>query len=162
MSLTSANFAHLTHLESGLAMLGAAAKCFFARGTNRSILRRRQSAEPLAHQDAEKAGLVVASGKVQAELLARIKTSGRISREVEDVFHTLRGSGNDTIPAENSTVLQGVKLTTELLDCAKVAKRQAQCVRWKARRVGTGRQMEAGGDSMRENGDQNLLLSLRE
>jgi type I restriction enzyme R subunit len=90
----SANFEFLGVHDAQLVRLGALAERYFKDDPNTCLIKLRQFAEVLAQVTAAKAGLLASAEEQQADLLRRLKFERIVPREVGDLFHQLRISGN--------------------------------------------------------------------
>ncbi|WP_321873610.1 type I restriction-modification system endonuclease [Burkholderia ubonensis] len=111
------NFAHLTRLQEDLALLGAGAERYFADDPNTSLLKLRQFGELMARQVAARAGIYTPGEDNQAALLSRLKGAGWLPREVADLFHWLRKTGNEAnhqFTGDHRAALQTLKIATQL------------------------------------------------
>lgn len=90
----SANFDFLEMHDAQLVRLGGLAERYFKDDPNTCLIKLRQFGEVLAQVTAAKAGLLAAPEEPQADLLRRLKFERIVPREVGDLFHQLRISGN--------------------------------------------------------------------
>lgn len=92
----SANFDHLKALSPELHRLGILAERFFAEDANTSLIKSRQFGEHMAKEVAAYAGLYEpASRESTNDLLRRLVVQQVLPREVADIFHAIRKSGNE-------------------------------------------------------------------
>ncbi|GLR79802.1 type I restriction-modification system endonuclease [Azospirillum oryzae] len=90
----SANFSFLAKHSVQLERLGALGERFFADDANTAILKMRQFAELLAQLTAAKLGMWTSPEETQDQLLRRLRDRGALPREVGDLFHYIRKTGN--------------------------------------------------------------------
>ncbi|GBO56877.1 single-stranded-DNA-specific exonuclease RecJ [Pseudanabaena sp. lw0831] len=95
MEIKSANFSFLREHDPQLVNLAARAEQYFHSDSNTCILKLRQFAERLAQHIADETGHYQAQDEAQVELLRRLKAEGVISREVAELFHSIRIGGNN-------------------------------------------------------------------
>ncbi|MEZ4271519.1 MAG: type I restriction-modification system endonuclease [Myxococcota bacterium] len=96
MTETSANFGFLKAHDPLLLRLAADAEAYFTRDPNTSLFKLRQLGEALAQQVAATAGLWSRDDQPQnqIDLLRDLEDSGFIDRDVAQLFHLVRKSGN--------------------------------------------------------------------
>jgi len=117
MSQRRSNFTHLARLQADLALLGAGAERYFVEDPNTSLLKLRQFGELMSQQVAARAGIYTPNEDSQAALLSRLKGAGWLPRDVADLFHWLRKTGNEAshqFVGDYRTALQGLKIATQL------------------------------------------------
>ncbi|PZO43385.1 MAG: hypothetical protein DCF19_05425 [Pseudanabaena frigida] len=95
MEIKSANFSFLREHDPQLVNLAARAEQYFHSDSNTCILKLRQFAERLAQHIADETGHYQSQDEAQVELLRRLKAEGVISREVAELFHSIRIGGNN-------------------------------------------------------------------
>jgi type I restriction enzyme R subunit len=88
------NFSHLGQLDAQLVRLGALAEKYFADDANTSMVKIRQFGEYLAQSVASRIGVYTSSEEQQITLLRRLQDQGILSREVSQLFHQIRITGN--------------------------------------------------------------------
>lgn len=88
------NFSHLGPLDEQLVRLGALAEKYFAEDPNTSMVKTRQFGEYLAQSVASRIGVYTSSEESQIVLLRRLQDQGILSREVAQLFHQIRITGN--------------------------------------------------------------------
>jgi type I restriction enzyme, R subunit len=93
----SPNFGHLAQRAPLLATLGVKAERFVFDEPDTALFRLRQFGEALAQEAAASVGLYPSAGEAQVELLRRLRDGGIIDREIADLFHTLRKTGNRAV-----------------------------------------------------------------
>lgn len=92
----SANFGHLSQISPELHRLGVLAERFFAEDANTSLIKSRQFGEHMLKEIAALSGVYDPAERETAnELLRRLATQQVLPREVADVFHAVRKSGNE-------------------------------------------------------------------
>ena len=94
MTTVRTNFAHLEKIDPQLLRLGLLAERYFPDDPNTCLLKVRQLAELLAQQVASRVGVFTSSAEAQVELLSRLRDQGVLPREVSELFHEVRRSGN--------------------------------------------------------------------
>ncbi|MCM5554027.1 type I restriction-modification system endonuclease [Pleomorphomonas sp. NRKKF1] len=109
----SANFGHLSRISPELHRLGVLAERFFAEDANTSLIKSRQFGEHMLKEIAALSGVYDPTARETAnELLRRLATQQVLPREVADVFHAVRKSGNEAVhglggtPAEALSALK--------------------------------------------------------
>lgn len=115
--LCSANFGFLAEHDEQLVRLAALAERYFADDPNTSLIKLRQFSELLAQQVAARYGLLTTPDEPQADLLRRLKLDAGLPRDVLDIFHHLRKTGNAAAHAHVGThrdALAGLKLARQL------------------------------------------------
>lgn len=96
VSHVSANFGHLDQISPELHRLGVLAERFFADDANTSLIKSRQFGEYMLKEIAALSGVYDPGVRETAsELLRRLTTQQVLPREVADVFHAVRKSGNE-------------------------------------------------------------------
>lgn len=88
------NFSALREREPQLFRLGALAERYFADDPNTCHIKLRQFSELTAQLTATRLGIGLAPDDSHAEVLRRLKLANGFPREVSDLFHALRISGN--------------------------------------------------------------------
>lgn len=92
----SANFGHLQEISPELHRLGTLAERFFAEDANTSLIKSRQFGEYMVKEIAALSGVYdPAARETTNDLLRRLATQQVLPREVADIFHAVRKSGND-------------------------------------------------------------------
>lgn len=92
----SANFGHLREISPELHRLGVLAERFFADDANTSLIKSRQFGEYMVKEIAALSGVYdAASRETTHDLLRRLSTQQVLPREVADIFHAVRRSGNE-------------------------------------------------------------------
>ncbi|WP_246663257.1 type I restriction endonuclease [Rhizobium sp. WL3] len=92
----SANFGHLLEISPELHRLGTLAERFFAEDANTSLIKSRQFGEYMVKEIAALSGVYdSAARETTNDLLRRLATQQVLPREVADIFHAVRKSGND-------------------------------------------------------------------
>ncbi|THK35614.1 type I restriction-modification system endonuclease [Ensifer sp. MPMI2T] len=96
MGALSANFGHLKEISSELHRLGVLAERFFADDANTSLIKSRQFGEYMVKEIAALSGVYdPAARETTHDLLRRLATQQVLPREVADIFHAVRKSGNE-------------------------------------------------------------------
>jgi type I restriction enzyme R subunit len=92
----SENFDHLKEISPELHRLGLLAERFFAEDANTSLIKSRQFGEYMAKEIAALSGVYdPATRETTHDLLRRLATQQILPREVADIFHAVRKSGNE-------------------------------------------------------------------
>ena len=113
----SANFDFLTPHDPQLGRLGALAERYFKDDPSTCLIKLRQFGEVLAQLTAAKAGQYISADEKQADLLRRLKFDRVVPREVGDLFHHLRETGNRAThdrEGDHSEALTSLKLARQL------------------------------------------------
>ncbi|GLK72395.1 type I restriction-modification system endonuclease [Ancylobacter dichloromethanicus] len=91
----SVNFDHLQEISPELHRLGTLAERFFAADANTSLIKSRQFGEYMVKEIAALSGLYdPAARETTNDLVRRLSTQQVLPREVTDIFHAVRRSGN--------------------------------------------------------------------
>src|SRR5580700_7448820 len=117
MKQVSANFEFLAVHAPQLVRLGGLAERYFKDDPNTCLIKLRQFGEVLAQLTAAKSGLLASPEEPQADLLRRLKFERIVPREVGDLFHQLRISGNratHTHTGDHAEALSTLKIAREL------------------------------------------------
>ena len=94
--MASQNFDHLQSLSVELHRLGVLAERFFADDANTSLIKSRQFGEYMVKEIAALSGLYDRERRESThQLLQRLSAAQVLPREVADVFHAIRRSGNE-------------------------------------------------------------------
>lgn len=94
--MASQNFDHLKALSAELHRLGVLAEQFFAIDANTSLIKSRQFGEYMVKEIAALSGVYDRERRETThELLRRLSAAQIVPREVADVFHAVRKSGNE-------------------------------------------------------------------
>ena len=113
----SSNFQFMEKSEPQLFRLGRLSERYFSEDPNTAQFKLRQFGELLAQLTAARFGLQVSAQDAQADVLRRLKLECAIPREVSDLFHTLRLTGNRAvheIREDHSSALAGLKIARQL------------------------------------------------
>ena len=113
----SANFGFLARYDDALVGVAAQAERYFADDPVTCLMKLRQFGELLAQQVAARAGVFVAVDEPQSELLGRLRRDTAYSRDVIDLFHDLRRTGNEAVHqhrGDHATALTGLKVARQL------------------------------------------------
>lgn len=109
----SANFDHLKELSPELHRLAVLAERFFAVDANTSLVKSRQFGEYMAKEIAALSGAYDPDRRETTfELQRRLRAAQIVPREIGDIFHAVRKSGNEAshdfggTPAEALTALK--------------------------------------------------------
>lgn len=94
MPATSPNFAFLSDAEPQLYKLATDAERFFAQDPDVSLVRLRQLGEVLALRVAQLCGLEHDERGAQIDLLRKLEDRSFLDRQVSQLLHTLRRTGN--------------------------------------------------------------------
>ena len=111
------NFTFLQKLEPQVYRLGLLAERYFVEDPNTCQIKLRQLSELTAQLTASRYGLAIAPADKFADLLRRLKFECSLPREVGELFHALRISGNQAahgIADDHSGALTGLKLARQL------------------------------------------------
>jgi type I restriction enzyme, R subunit len=117
LPFSSANFEFLAKHDVQLVRLGALAERYFRDDPNTCLIKLRQFAEVLAQLVAAKSGLYHAPDEAQSDLLKRLNLERVIPREVGDLFHQLRMTGNRAthdLAGNQADALTGLKVARQL------------------------------------------------
>lgn len=113
----SANFGFLGKHEPQLERLGALAERYFREDPNTCLIKLRQFSELLAQLLAAKAGLYTSADEAQSDLLRRLRFDRVLPREVGELFHQIRISGNKATHADagdHNEALTSLKIARQL------------------------------------------------
>jgi type I restriction enzyme R subunit len=113
----TSNFDFLERMAPLLFKLGALSEAYFAEDPNTAQIKLRQFAERLAQLSAAHFGIEVSAQDAQVDILRRLNLECGIPREVSDLFHTLRLSGNQAvheIRGDHASALAGLKIARQL------------------------------------------------
>jgi type I restriction enzyme R subunit len=91
----SVNFGFLARYDATLESVAARAERYFPADPVTSLMLLRQLGELLAQQLAARMAVFTGVNEKQADLLARFRRDGVVSRAVQDLFHDLRRLGNE-------------------------------------------------------------------
>ena len=92
----SANFGHLKEISPELHRLGTLAERFFSEDANTSLIKSRQFGEYMVKEIAALSGVYDPTARETTnDLLRRLATQQILPREVADIFHAIRKSGNE-------------------------------------------------------------------
>lgn len=117
MTTVRTNFAHLEKIDPQLLRLGLLAERYFPDDPNTCLLKVRQLAELLAQQVASRVGVFTSSAEAQADLLYRLRDQGVLPREVSELFHQVRRSGNQAmhgLSGDHRGALAALKMVWQL------------------------------------------------
>ncbi len=117
MSIASPNFAFLAEHDALLVRLPSLAERYVHDDPNTAILKLRQFAECLAQRAAASFGIDADEETPQVQLIRDLEERGALSRELVDIFHHIRRTGNDANHAFAGDVgdaIQVLKLSREL------------------------------------------------
>jgi type I restriction enzyme, R subunit len=117
VTVATSNFAFLAGYDAQLVRLGALAERYFPDDPNTCLIKLRQLAELLAQQVAARVGLYASADEPFSDLLRRLKAERAAPREVSDLFHQLRLSGNQAAHAgrdDHAGALVALKVAREL------------------------------------------------
>src|SRR5262245_18181854 len=106
------NFSHMAVHDEQLARIDALAEHYFPEDPNTCLLKLRQFGELLAQDVASRFGEYVTVEEKQVDLLRRLQGRNAISRDVADLFHTIRKAGNDAshaLRADHAAALATLK-----------------------------------------------------
>ena len=92
----SANFGHLKEISPELHRLGTLAERFFSEDANTSLIKSRQFGEYMVKEIAALSGVYDPTARETTnDLLRRLAMQQILPREVADIFHAIRKSGNE-------------------------------------------------------------------
>lgn len=92
----SANFGHLKEISPELHRLGTLAERFFSVDANTSLIKSRQFGEYIVKEIAALSGVYDPTARETTyDLLRRLATQQILPREVADILHAVRRSGNE-------------------------------------------------------------------
>ena len=117
MAGENSNFAFLQTLEPQVYRLGNLAERYFAQDPNTCQIKLRQLSEFTAQLTASRFGLIVEPSDSFADILRRLKFECSLPREVGELFHSLRISGNQAAHENTDDyagALTGLKLARQL------------------------------------------------
>lgn len=105
----SANFGHLKEISPELYRLGVLAERFFADDANTSLIKSRQFGEYMVKEIAALAGVYDATGRETTnDLLRRLASQQVLPRDVVDIFHAVRKSGNEATHGLGGTAAEAL------------------------------------------------------
>ena len=113
----NSNFAFLQTLEPQVCRLGLLAERYFVEDPNTCQIKLRQLSELTAQLTASRFGLTVMPSDNFADILRRLKFECSMPREVGELFHSLRVSGNQAAHRnadDHASALTGLKLARQL------------------------------------------------
>ena len=113
----NSNFAFLQTLEPQVYRLGLLAERYFVEDPNTCQIKLRQLSELTAQLTASRFGLTVMPSDNFADILRRLKFECSLPREVGELFHSLRISGNQAAHGnadDHASALTGLKLARQL------------------------------------------------
>jgi type I restriction enzyme R subunit len=113
----SSNFSFLESSEPQLHRLGVLAERYFSEDPNTCNIKLRQFSELTAQLTASRFGLTIGSTDSLAEILRRLRYECNLPKEVGDLFHALRISGNHAAHQNSddfASALSGLKLGRQL------------------------------------------------
>lgn len=100
----SANFGYLKDLSTELFQLGVLAERFFGIDANTSLIKSRQFGELMVKEIAALSGLYDPADRESTnDLLRRLSVQQVIPREIADIFHAVRKSGNEATHSMKGT-----------------------------------------------------------
>ncbi|MCW1985102.1 UNVERIFIED_ORG: type I restriction enzyme R subunit [Sphingomonas sp. R1F5B] len=117
MTKGPSNFQFLEKPEPQLFRLGRLSEVYFPDDPNTAQIKLRQFGELLAQLTAARFGVRVVAQEAQADVLRRLKLECGIPREVSELFHTLRLTGNQAvheINEDHASALAGLKIARQL------------------------------------------------
>jgi type I restriction enzyme R subunit len=116
-SPASPNFAFLAAHDAFLESLGAAAERYFADDPGAALFKLRLLGEQLAKRAAALTAVYVGPNDNQIDVLRRLQDRGTVTREVSELFHSLRKAGNAAAHEGRGTrmeALQQLKIARQL------------------------------------------------
>ena len=111
------NFSFLQKLEPQVYRLGVLAERYFVEDPNTCQIKLRQLSELTAQLTASRFGLEIQPNDKFADILRRLKFECSLPREVGELFHSLRISGNEAAHGsvnDYAGALLGLKLARQL------------------------------------------------
>ena len=114
---TQTNFACLRGQDDQLERLGMLAEKYFPDDPNTSLLKQRQFAELMAQQVASRVGVYKEWDENQHDLLRRLESQGVLQRDVAQLFHQIRRTGNDAnhdLKGDHRAALNSLKMCWQL------------------------------------------------
>ncbi len=114
---SSPNFSFLASHDPFLESLGAAAERNFSEDPSTALIKLRILGEQLAKRAAALTGVYPEGDDKQADLLRRLQDRRALTREVADLFHSLRKAGNAAAHEGRGTrmeALQQLKIARQL------------------------------------------------
>lgn len=117
MQKGSSNFSFLQAHEPQLYRLGLLAERYFAEDPNTCQIKLRQLSELAAQLTASRFGLTIDPADNLADVLRRLKFECNLPRDVGELFHALRISGNYAAHGnaeDHASALNGLKLARQL------------------------------------------------
>lgn len=108
--VASPNFAFLAAHDALLEQLGSLAELYAPQDPNTSVIKARQFAEALLQRVAARVGVDAGPAANQLELIRALEGRGVLARDVADVFHHIRKTGNDAAHAFRGTVGDAVSV----------------------------------------------------
>lgn len=117
MDGSATNFGFLNRREPQLYRLGSLAERYFADDPNTCHIKLRQFSELLCQLTAARFGIEATVGEAHADLLRRLKFDRTLPREVGDLFHALRVSGNRAAhehSGDHASALTSLKVARQL------------------------------------------------
>ena len=113
----STNFAYLRAYDEQLFRLGVLAERYFPEDPNTALLKLRQLGERLAQQVASRFGVETPIEETQQMLVRRLEADGVLEREVAELFHVLRRTGNlanHDLHGDHATALRTLRIAWQL------------------------------------------------
>ncbi|EDY37381.1 type I restriction-modification system, R subunit [Cyanobium sp. PCC 7001] len=113
----STNFLHLRPYDEQLFRLGVLAERYFPEDPNTCLIKLRQLGERLAQEVASRFGVYGGLEETQQALIRRLQLDGQIERDVADLFHNLRRSGNRAahdLAGDHAMALSNLKIAWQL------------------------------------------------
>lgn len=113
----TSNFAILKLKEPQLFRLGALAEHYFTEDPNTCHIKLRQFSELAAQLTASRLNVNVSVSDSHSDLLRRLKFANGFPKEVSELFHALRVSGNQAaheLAGDHSSALNALKIARQL------------------------------------------------
>ncbi len=117
MEAASANFSFLARHDTLLVRLAGLAELYSASDPNAALVKLRQFGEALLQHVAVRAGSIPPDDGSQLSLVREMSGQGILPREVADLFHVLRQTGNEAVHGFGGTtgeVIHQLKVAREL------------------------------------------------
>ena len=117
MQGSATNFGFLQTREPQLYRLGSLAERYFVDDPNTCHIKLRQLSELLCQLTAARFGIETSVGEAQVNLLRRLKLDRALPREVIELFHALRVSGNRAAhehTGDHASALTSLKVARQL------------------------------------------------
>ncbi|WP_131778505.1 type I restriction-modification system endonuclease [Legionella bozemanae] len=114
---TQSNFTFLKEHSPIFYQLAEMAEQSFARDPNTTLIKLRQLAEAIAQDIAARCGVEFDEQTTQLDLLYKLQRDGQFSRDIFQLFHTLRIEGNKathSFETKHKEAINGLKIARQL------------------------------------------------